>query len=71
MVLATPTQLMLLFQNLAGNAIKFRHKDRPVEIDVGAKLRDGSWTFWVSDNGIGTDPKYFELGIVSESVKTA
>jgi light-regulated signal transduction histidine kinase (bacteriophytochrome) len=62
---------MLLFQNLAGNAIKFRHSDRPVEIDVGAKLRDGSWTFWVRDNEIGTDPKYFELGIVSESVKTA
>jgi PAS domain S-box-containing protein len=59
-VRATPTQLMLLFQNLVGNAIKFRHQDRPVQIDVGAKLRDDSWTFWVKDNGIGIDPQYFE-----------
>ena len=59
-VLATPTQLALLFQNLVGNAIKFRHKDRPVQIDIGAELHGDAWTFWVKDNGIGIDPQYFE-----------
>jgi PAS domain S-box-containing protein len=53
------TQMMQLFQNLIGNAIKFRG-ERPPEIRVGAEQRDGRWVFSVSDNGIGIEPQYFE-----------
>lgn len=53
-------QISLLFQNLVGNAIKFRHRDRPVQIHVGAEVRDDACEFRVRDNGIGIDPVYFE-----------
>jgi PAS domain S-box-containing protein len=53
------TQLLQLFQNLIGNAIKFRGEE-PVKVHVGAKRRDGEWLFSVSDNGIGIDPQYAE-----------
>lgn len=59
-VLAIPTQLTLLFQNLIGNAVKFRHSDRPVQIDIGARRQGGDWVISVKDNGIGIDPQYFE-----------
>jgi light-regulated signal transduction histidine kinase (bacteriophytochrome) len=52
--------LTLLFQNLVGNAIKFRHKDSPVQIHVGAEAHRDAWLFRVEDNGIGIDPQYFE-----------
>jgi PAS domain S-box-containing protein len=60
MVQAIPTQLMLLFQNLVANAIKFRHRDRPVQIHVGAEPQGDAWLLSVRDNGIGIDPQYFE-----------
>ncbi|MEX3947568.1 PAS domain S-box protein [Paraburkholderia sp. EG287B] len=59
-LLAIPTHLALLFQNLIGNAIKFRDKTRPVRIDVGARREGEGWLFWVKDNGIGIDPQYYE-----------
>ncbi|MGF6538992.1 PAS domain S-box-containing protein [Paraburkholderia youngii] len=59
-LVAIPTHLTLLFQNLIGNAVKFRDKSRPVRIDVGAKRQGEGWLFWVKDNGIGIDPQYFE-----------
>ncbi len=45
-------QLMQLFQNLVGNAIKFQGPERP-RIHISAKLRDSEWIFAVRDNGIG------------------
>ena len=51
------SQLMQLFQNLIGNAIKFRG-ERLVKVHVGAERRDGEWLFSVSDNGIGIDSQY-------------
>ena len=53
-------QLLLgqLFQNLIGNALKFC-KDRPPQVEVGAKKREGEWLFWVKDNGIGIEPRFF------------
>ncbi|MBA3847063.1 MAG: histidine kinase, partial [Planctomycetes bacterium] len=45
--------LVLLFQNLIGNAIKFRAPDRPPTVQVSAARRDGGWTIAVRDNGIG------------------
>ena len=54
---ADPAQLAQLFQNLLGNAIKFRNGARP-EIDVACEETPEEWCFAVSDNGIGIDPKY-------------
>jgi PAS domain S-box-containing protein len=53
------TQMMQVFQNLIGNAIKFRG-ERPPEIHVGAEKQPGRWVFSVRDNGIGIEPQYFE-----------
>ena len=48
-----------LFQNLIGNALKFRG-DPPPKIHVGAALENGDWRFSVADNGIGLESQYFE-----------
>lgn len=53
------TQLVQLFQNLIGNAIKFRGEEPP-EIRVGAERRGRDWLLHVQDNGIGIDPQYAE-----------
>jgi PAS domain S-box-containing protein len=53
------TQLTQLFQNLLGNALKFRGERLP-RIHVGAVCQDGEWKFSVADNGIGMEPQYFE-----------
>jgi light-regulated signal transduction histidine kinase (bacteriophytochrome) len=53
------TQAALLFQNLIGNALKFRGGEPP-QIHVGAQRQEGQWLFAVSDNGIGIEPQYFE-----------
>ncbi len=59
MVATDPTQLVSLFQNLIGNALKFRGTNTP-HIHVGA-ARDGQrWEFSVRDNGLGIEPQYFE-----------
>jgi light-regulated signal transduction histidine kinase (bacteriophytochrome) len=52
------TQLAQLFQNLIGNAIKFRDKERRSEIHVGVRRDDGEWVFSVRDNGIGFEQQY-------------
>lgn len=58
------TQLGQVFQNLIGNAIKFRGKEAP-KISVQAENKDEQWRFEVSDNGIGIAPesagKIFEV----------
>jgi light-regulated signal transduction histidine kinase (bacteriophytochrome) len=53
------TQLTQLFQNLVGNALKFRG-ERPPRIHIGAVRRAGDWQFSVADSGIGMEPQYFE-----------
>jgi len=60
MVLADRTQLAQLFQNLIGNALKFKHQDRPCEIHVGARRADAQWVFSIRDNGIGIPAEQFE-----------
>lgn len=60
-VVADPTQLIQLFQNLIGNAIKFRSPERTpvVRIEAGPDPQGpGWWRFAVRDNGIGIDPKF-------------
>jgi PAS domain S-box-containing protein len=53
------SQLGQVFQNLIGNAIKFRN-EKPPHIHISAQRDDGQWVFSVRDNGIGIDPKYAE-----------
>jgi len=58
-VRADTAQLVHVFQNLIGNAIRFR-SERPLEIRIGARQEDHCWQFWVRDNGIGIEPQYGE-----------
>jgi len=51
---ADPTQMRQLFQNLVGNALKFRRNDEPPVIRLAAAgTLDGFWSITVADNGIG------------------
>jgi PAS domain S-box-containing protein len=58
-VVADASQIGQLFQNLIGNAIKFRNGSRP-HVHVGAVESDVHWQFSVRDDGIGIEPEYFE-----------
>jgi signal transduction histidine kinase len=51
-VMADPTQLTQVFQNLIANAIKFRGAETPV-IQIDSEEKDHEWVLTVSDNGIG------------------
>jgi len=53
-------QLAQLFQNLIGNALKFRKPDAAPAVHVGAADQGAEWEFMVRDNGIGIEPQYFE-----------
>ena len=56
-VMADPTQLDQLFQNLIGNGIKFRGVEPP-RIHVSSERNGKEWIFSVRDHGIGIDPQY-------------
>ncbi|MCM0083177.1 ATP-binding protein [Geomonas sp. Red32] len=58
-VRADGTQLCQLFQNLVGNAVKFRGAEVP-QIGIYAEELETAWRFCVKDNGIGIDPQYEE-----------
>ena len=55
--MADEFQLVQLFQNLIGNAIKFCRQDVPI-IHIAAIIQDDEWLFSVRDNGIGIDSEY-------------
>ena len=56
-VMADAAQMRQLFQNLVGNALKFRVQGRRPEVHVGVTQKANEWVFEVKDNGIGIDPK--------------
>jgi signal transduction histidine kinase len=56
-VRAQPTLMAAVFQNLLGNALKFKG-EQPPHIVVGADRDGGFWLFSVADNGIGIEPAY-------------
>jgi two-component system CheB/CheR fusion protein len=58
-VIADPSQLSRLFQNLISNSIKYRGTSK-TKIYISASRGRDEWVFSVRDNGIGIDPEYFE-----------
>jgi PAS domain S-box-containing protein len=54
------TQLTQVFQNLVGNAIKYRSEEVPRVHVSAAKNGGNEWIFSVRDNGLGIAPQYFE-----------
>lgn len=56
-VMADSSQLGQVFQNLIGNAIKFRSQEPPW-VHISAERKDAEWRFAIRDNGIGIDPQY-------------
>lgn len=58
-VIADTSQLTRLFQNLIGNAIKFRGGEPP-RIHISSEQKDHEWIFSIRDNGIGIDPRQAE-----------
>jgi signal transduction histidine kinase len=58
-VTADEGQLVQLFQNLVGNAIKFRG-EKPAVVRVEAERRGREWVFSVRDEGIGFEPRFSE-----------
>lgn len=59
-VLADETQLIQLFQNLVGNALKYRSPGVPRVHISAVRDRERRWSFAVTDNGMGIEPEYFE-----------
>jgi PAS domain S-box-containing protein len=58
-VMVDGSQLAQVFQNLIGNAIKFRGEEPP-RIHIAAERKGDGWLFSVADNGIGVDPEFFD-----------
>ncbi|MFE1285644.1 CHASE3 domain-containing protein [Streptomyces sp. NPDC058751] len=62
-VVGDPTLATMLWQNLVGNAVKFRRPDRPPHVRITC-ARDpedpGAWRFCVTDNGIGIPGEFEE-----------
>ncbi len=56
---ADERQMVSLFENLIGNAIKYRRPEIPPIIRVDATLMGQEWTFAIGDNGIGIEPAYW------------
>lgn len=56
-VSADGSQLVQLFQNIIGNAIKFHGENSP-HIHIRAKRNENGWIFSIKDNGIGISPEY-------------
>jgi two-component system, chemotaxis family, sensor kinase Cph1 len=57
-IMADSTQIMQLFQNLVGNAIKFQRPHQPPRIHIAVQRQEMDWLFSVQDNGIGLDTQF-------------
>lgn len=59
-VMAEEVPMRLLFQNLIGNAIKYRRPGEPAQIRIRARMKAGLWRFSVADNGIGIEAQHLK-----------
>jgi hypothetical protein len=59
-VAGDPTLLASLFENLIGNAVKYRREDVPPVVRISAEqdAEKSTWVLTITDNGIGIDPQY-------------
>ena len=57
---ASRSEMLRLFGNLIGNAVKYRHPDRRPEIDIACRQEAGQWIISVRDNGIGIAAQHRE-----------
>jgi PAS domain S-box-containing protein len=59
-VMSDAVRVSQLFQNLIGNALKYRAPERPPRIKIRAERSGNAWVFAIQDNGIGIAPQYQE-----------
>lgn len=59
-IMGDDIQLVRLFQNLIGNAIKFRKQQTEPRIHIGIEKKQGQPLITVTDNGIGIDPQHVD-----------
>ncbi|MGB8939840.1 MAG: CHASE3 domain-containing protein [Streptomyces sp.] len=61
-IIGDPTLLTMLWQNLVGNAVKFHHPERTPRIRITCEEDEdsGTWSFSVTDNGIGIPEEFAE-----------
>lgn len=57
-VIGNSSELARLFQNLIGNALKYRAADRLLRVTVSWQRADEGWVVSVADNGIGIAPQH-------------
>lgn len=55
---ANASQMSQLIQNLVGNGLKYNRSATP-ELEVGCQEEADAWKFYIKDNGIGIDPKFY------------
>jgi len=59
-IVGNSDEIIRLFQNLIGNAIKYRSADKAPVIEIGWRPAGRDVILWVSDNGIGIAPEFHE-----------
>ncbi|HLN24476.1 MAG TPA: DAHL domain-containing protein [Patescibacteria group bacterium] len=57
-VLGDPVLMLMLFENIIGNALKFRDHSTPAKVTIQAEHDDGGWRISIADNGIGIEEQY-------------
>lgn len=57
-VFADKIRIREVFQNLIENAVKFREKNRQLEINIGCEKSNEKCVFYIKDNGIGVEKEY-------------
>ena len=60
MLAISEVHLLQIFQNLLGNALKYRQPGVAPKIELGSRHDGGEWLISVKDNGIGIDPAYHQ-----------
>ncbi|MDY0018133.1 MAG: ATP-binding protein [Candidatus Delongbacteria bacterium] len=65
-VIVEPDQITHVFQNLIGNAIKFKKEDEKCIIEIGSEknISKNEWIVYVKDNGIGIEERDFDKAFV-------